>query len=300
MPEEAKERRRRAADGRHFVVDHHGLSFTGTSTVYGELDLADALDLDQAVGAEAQRRADLGCTEPLDIRRPWQSAPSPAATSPSTTPPPTPPPRPTPSPSGTNSPRRHRPDQPARRRCATQCCTCTCPKQRSTVARAGRSGAWRTTRSPVTAETIRDWLGRPDLKVVVQPVIDLAEHVSVEAYEVPDRVAEPAVLRDVSCVFPWCTRPARRLHPDEHPCDREHVIPHSRGGPTCSCQIAPLCRRHHRLKTHGGWSYYVLEPGSYVWTSPHRYQYLRDHTGTLDISHDKHQCRPHHPPPAET
>jgi hypothetical protein len=41
------------------------------------------------------------------------------------------------------------------------------------------------------------------------------------------------------------------------------------------------------LKTHGGWRYYVLDPGTYVWTSPHGYQYLRDHTGTLDISHDR-------------
>ena len=117
------------------------------------------------------------------------------------------------------------------------------------------------TRSPVTADTIRDWVGRPDLKVTVKPVVDLAEHVSVEAYEVPDRIAEPVALRDVSCVFPWCTRPARRLRPDEHPCDNDHPVPYHQGGPTCSCQIAPLCRRHHRLKTHGGWTYHVLEPG---------------------------------------
>jgi hypothetical protein len=73
-------------------------------------------------------------------------------------------------------------------------------------------------------------------------------------------------------------------------------VPYDEGGPTCSCQIAPLCRRHHRLKTHGGWTYYILEPGSYVWRSPHGYQYLRDHTGTLDISHDKHRCTPKDPP----
>ena len=29
----------------------------------------------------------------------------------------------------------------------------------------------------------------------------------------------------------------------------------------------PLCRRHHRLKTHhSGWGYTVLEPGSYLWS----------------------------------
>ena len=139
--------------------------------------------------------------------------------------------------------------------------------------------------------------------MIVKPVIDLAEHVSVEAYEVPDRIAEPVALRDISCVFPWCTRPARKLRPDEHPCDNDHPVPYDQGGPTCSCQIAPLCRRHHRLKTHGRWRYHTLEPGSYVWTSPHGYQYLRDHTGTLDISRDRHRRHPRppdHPPTGHT
>jgi hypothetical protein len=53
-----------------------------------------------------------------------------------------------------------------------------------------------------------------------------------------------------------------------------------------------LCRRHHRLKTHGGWTYTTLEPGTYLWRSPHGYQYLRDHTGTLDVSHDRHSSAP--------
>jgi len=56
------------------------------------------------------------------------------------------------------------------------------------------------------------------------------------------------------------------------------------------CQLAPLCRSHHRLKTHGRWAYTTLKPGSYLWTSPHGYQYLRDHTGTADVS--RHRPRP--------
>ena len=78
-------------------------------------------------------------------------------------------------------------------------------------------------------------------------------------------------------MFPWCTRPARA-------CDIDHVIAHAAGGTTCSCNTAPLCRRHHRLKTHSPWTYTVLEPGTYLWSSPHGYQFLRDHEGTLDIT----------------
>ena len=80
---------------------------------------------------------------------------------------------------------------------------------------------------------------------------------------VPDRHAELVTLRDKTCVFPWCSRPARR-------CDKDHSIPHNKGGPTCPCNLAPLCRRHHRIKTHGAWTYRTIEPGTYLWTSQAR------------------------------
>ena len=95
--------------------------------------------------------------------------------------------------------------------------------------------------------------------MTVKPVIDLTEKIHVDQYQVPDRLADQAAERDLTCVFPWCTRPAEA-------CDNDHVIPYAEGGPTASDNIAPLCRRHHRLKTHhSGWGYTVLEPGSYLW-----------------------------------
>jgi hypothetical protein len=148
-------------------------------------------------------------------------------------------------------------------------------------------GRCESTRAPVTVDTIRDWLRHPDAHVTVKPVIDLAEHVHTDAYEVPDRLKQQISLRDHTCVFPWCTRPARG-------CDCDHIQPwrdDGTGGNTCSCQVAPLCRTHHRLKTHGSWTYTTLEPGTYLWTSPHGYQYLRDHTGTLDVSPDGQRRR---------
>ncbi len=121
----------------------------------------------------------------------------------------------------------------------------------------------------VSVDQVREWLHTPLTEVIIKPVIDLADHLHVAQYEVPDRLADQTAERDLTCVFPWCTRPA--IH-----CDDDHVIPYSEGGPTASDNLAPLCRRHHRLKTHSPWSYTVLEPGSYLWSSPHGYQYLRD------------------------
>ncbi len=60
MPQLAAERRERAAEQRYFTIDHDQVSFAGTSRVHGELDLADALDLEDAVAAGAAQLAALG------------------------------------------------------------------------------------------------------------------------------------------------------------------------------------------------------------------------------------------------
>ena len=69
MPEEAERRRRAAADGRRFDVETRDPSLAGTAQVWGELDLADALDLDAAVTAGAEQLKALGSTDSLDVRR---------------------------------------------------------------------------------------------------------------------------------------------------------------------------------------------------------------------------------------
>jgi hypothetical protein len=125
----------------------------------------------------------------------------------------------------------------------------------------------------VLIDTIATWCHDPATQLDVHPVIDLADHIAVDAYEVPDRLARQTRLHNSSCVFPRCTRKAVN-------CDCDHVIPHNRGGPTRPCNIAPLCRSHHRLKTHGGWTYTKLDPTTYQWRSPHGHTYLRDHHGT--------------------
>jgi hypothetical protein len=286
MPATAEATRRQAADGRHVEVDHHQVSFAGTSLIHGEVDLADALDFDAVLAVGADRLKDLGCAESLDVRRALalgDLARHQLALDLES--------------SDDDQGQETRPRPRKRTRPVTLFVHL---HQAALEGVSGPDGCGigrvENTRDLVTAEQIRLWCGNPDARVTVKPVLDLADHVSVEAYEVPDRIAEPVALRDVSCVFPWCTRPARRLRPDQHGCDCDHVTPHAKGGATCTCQIAPLYRRHHRLKTHGGWTYTTLEPGTYLWRSPHGYQYLRDHTGTLDVSHDRHSPAP---PPDE-
>ena len=65
-------------------------------------------------------------------------------------------------------------------------------------------------------------------------------------------------------MFPRCGRHASG-------CDLDHVTPYDDHGPpgqTSAANLAPLCRRHHRAKTSGAWSYDRLAPGTYLWTGP--------------------------------
>ena len=68
-PDQAEERRQRAADGRRFDVETDLVDTAGTVQVEGCLDLADALDLEAAVSRTATQLAELGSTESLDVRR---------------------------------------------------------------------------------------------------------------------------------------------------------------------------------------------------------------------------------------
>ena len=57
---------------------------------------------------------------------------------------------------------------------------------------------------------------------------------------------EAVTLRHLTCAFPGCARPARDA-------DLDHAENYD-GVNTTAANTQPLCRRHHRLKTHGGWS----------------------------------------------
>ena len=45
-------------------------------------------------------------------------------------------------------------------------------------------------------------------------------------------------------------------------------MPHP-DGPTCACNLACLCRHHHRLKTLGLWTVINHGDGHLTWRSPH-------------------------------
>ncbi len=81
-------------------------------------------------------------------------------------------------------------------------------------------------------------------------------------YRPPAAMQRLVQRRHPTCVFPTCTRRATR-------CDIDHTIPHHKGGRTCKCNLAPLCRAHHRvIKQHPAWTLLQPWPGLLVWITP--------------------------------
>ena len=138
----------------------------------------------------------------------------------------------------------------------------------------------------LTADAVREWLAVPGTHITVKPVIDLHDQIAVDSYEIPDRISTRVKLKRPTCVFPHCTRTSART-------DLDHIdeyVPPNRGGPpgqTSTQNLAPLCRRHHRAKTHpspdGQWDYQQLTPTTWLWTSPHDIRYLVHPDGTTAL-----------------
>ena len=144
----------------------------------------------------------------------------------------------------------------------------------------------------LTADTVREWLAVPGTQITVKPVIDLHDQIAVDSYEIPDRISTRVKLKRPTCVFPHCTRTSTRT-------DLDHIdeyVPPDQGGPpgqTSTQNLAPLCRRHHRAKTHPSpvstssttvrWDYVQLTPTTWLWTSPHSLRFLVHPDGTTTL-----------------
>src|SRR5487761_1323466 len=73
--------------------------------------------------------------------------------------------------------------------------------------------------------------------------------------------------RSKTCSYHGCSRPAA-------PCDLDHSIPHDQGGITCECNLAPLCRTHHRMKQAEQWQLEQVSPGVMAWLTPAGRRYI--------------------------
>lgn len=117
---------------------------------------------------------------------------------------------------------------------------------------------------PATLRMLRDLLGHDRITLV--PVIDLNDTVAADSYEIPARIRRRVRLIHPADTFPYAEGLGRVG-------DLDHVRRYRFGGPpgqTSVDNLAPLVRRHHRIKTHArGWAVEALPGHRYRWTSPH-------------------------------
>ena len=139
-------------------------------------------------------------------------------------------------------------------------------------------------------------------RLVVEPVTGHLLDAGTTRYRPNQQLKDYVLTRSPVCDFPTCHTPATD-------CDIDHTIPHQppdpdqadqpdqpgapdqagqpgdaaeahqsreqprHSGKTSACNCGPRCRRHHRLKTHGGWTLQQHPNGSTTWTNPHGHTY---------------------------
>ncbi|WP_167288673.1 HNH endonuclease signature motif containing protein [Nocardioides seonyuensis] len=286
---------RSPGETRHLTIEKDIVSRCGTIAVNASLDLIDALDLDHTLSHHAATLKTLGSTESLDARRATalghlartqtsmdlagllghessvvEDGQPPSVVEQS---------------SVVEEARQRRLETPAARQLVLHI--------HLTAAAVGDGGIsfdhlgrMEEGQRLLLLDQVRSWCGDSHTRVVLKPVIDLNQPSRANGYAIPDRMRDHVILRDRTCVFPHCTRPARR-------CQVDHIEPYDHDaqaegrpqpGPTSTANLAALCTFHHRLKTHTGWRYTMVEPGVFEWTSPHGHRYLRDHDGTSPLA----------------
>ena len=104
-------------------------------------------------------------------------------------------------------------------------------------------------------------------RFITDPITGELLDLGREKYQPPAALAEFIAARDKTCRFPGCRRAAELS-------DIDHAIPWDEGGQTNPENLGVLCRRHHRLKTHGGWKITSNQDGSCTWTSPYGKSYF--------------------------
>jgi len=116
---------------------------------------------------------------------------------------------------------------------------------------------------PIDAQTARELaaLAPSFTRLLVHPVSSAILDVDRTTYRVPADLKKWLAVRDRTCVFPGCGRPASGS-------DIDHTLAREHGGPTRANNLAHLCRHHHRLKHQTRWRLQQSADQKLTWTSP--------------------------------
>lgn len=112
------------------------------------------------------------------------------------------------------------------------------------------------------------------VRVLTHPETGAVLSVGRDRYRVPADLRRAVQIRDVTCRFPGCRRPARR-------CDLDHAKAWTaENGPTEDANLECLCPKHHRLKHEMSWTPRLEADGRVRWRTPLGITYWTEPGGT--------------------
>nr|WP_325208684.1 DUF222 domain-containing protein [Salinibacterium sp.] len=134
----------------------------------------------------------------------------------------------------------------------------------------GTAGATLDGYGPIDDETARRLAGTATSfqRILTHPESGAVLSVGRESYAVPADLRRWLQVRDKTCRFIGCSQSALR-------CDVDHTVDWQHGGETAHDNLAHLCRGHHTLKHHTGWSVRNSN-GRLTWTSPAGREYVTE------------------------
>ena len=116
-------------------------------------------------------------------------------------------------------------------------------------------------RGPAAGEPVLRWVAGLRARLGLLETGDCSHASESASYRPPARLRHLVCVRQRTCCYPGCRRPAAR-------CDLDHTLAFDKGGRTCLCNLAPCCRRHHRAKQALCWQLKQLLPGQMTWRMP--------------------------------
>jgi hypothetical protein len=122
---------------------------------------------------------------------------------------------------------------------------------------------------PITAETARQLAADAGFRrLITDPITAQTLDLGRDSYRPSQPLRRFVEARDRTCQFPGCAR--RATH-----CDIDHCLAYDELGHTDACNLHPLCRMHHNLKTKKLWKVDIQPDGAEIWTSPLGFTYRK-------------------------
>ena len=126
----------------------------------------------------------------------------------------------------------------------------------------------------ITAQSVRDLIRNDKSatmrRLITDPTTGHLLDIGRKRYAIPEVLREFIEIRDQRCRFPGCDARAATSEID-------HARAWDDGGKTERGNLGALCKRHHQVKTHGGWTIAGSDAtGACDWIAPSGQRYAHD------------------------